>query len=295
VPEEETDHGDPVGPEPLDRLGERRGRRVVGRRSQRDVEDPDVEALAGGVGQLHGEQHLGQGGRAVRAGDLEVDKVGAWRGAGRSAAAAVARDQPGHEGPVAVGVGEAPLPGEVGPGDHPPGEVAGGGDPGVEHRHRHPAPGVARSRGGNGGEADRRRRGIGQGGGDALEAEGAVGVEHGADPAPVPAQPLGLPGGDAAEQAVDDRQGGQRPATDGDQRGGRPLTLDEHVQGQGVGLARGCGGEGMQDGKQKEARGHGGPATVGRARPGGLHVTRHSEPSFLGQRPCRAGWAWFGR
>jgi len=39
----------------------------------------------------------------------------------------------------------------------------------------------------------------------------------------------------------------------------------------------------MQHGKQKKARGHGGPATVGRARPCGLHVTGHSAPSFLGR------------
>jgi len=123
--------------------------------------------------------------------------------------------------------------------------------------------------------------------------EGTGGVEHRADPAPVPAQALGLPGGDPAEQAVHDRQGGERPATDGGEGGGGPLALDQDVEGGGV--AGRCGGKRMQDGKQKEARGHGGPATVGRARPGGLHVTRHSEPSFLGQRPGCAGWAYFGR
>jgi hypothetical protein len=58
-------------------------------------------------------------------------------------------------------------------------------------------------------------------------------------------QALGLAGGDAAEQAADDRQGGQRLAADGHQGGGGALALDEHVHGGGAGWR---GGKGMQDG-----------------------------------------------
>src|SRR5918993_2757611 len=128
------DHGDPVGPEPLDRLGEGRGGRVVGRGAERDVEDPEVEAVAGRVGELEGGPDLAEGGGGpVGPGHLEVDQVGAGGDPGRPAGLAAPGDQPGHEGAVAVGVGEAPLAGQVGAGHHPPGQVAAGRDPGVEH------------------------------------------------------------------------------------------------------------------------------------------------------------------
>jgi hypothetical protein len=106
------DHGDAIGPEPLDRLGEGCSGRVVGRGAERDVEDAQVEAVAGGVGELHGRQDLAEGGGAVGPGDLEVDQVHAGGDPGRPAALAAPGDQPGHEGAVAVGVGEVPLAGE---------------------------------------------------------------------------------------------------------------------------------------------------------------------------------------
>ena len=108
-----------------------------------------VQAVAGGVGELQCRQHLAEGGRAVGPGHLEVDQVGSGRDPGRPAALAAAGDQPGHEGAVAVGVGEAPLAGQVGAGHHPAGQVAAGRDPGVEHPDPDaPPPPRRRGRGG---------------------------------------------------------------------------------------------------------------------------------------------------